>query len=371
MKVLFVTYHYLHGNGGGVFASRGFINAFSSLSEGMTLLCPQKGDAPPAGIDSRIRIIPVRETRSKFRKALSYLAGCIHRFFGVFDEVLSSDRFDTVVFDSCYVSRGLIGKAHLAGCRVITIHHNYQCDYVRANEVFPGILPTLFWTWISERKAVRKSDLNLTLTAEDKELLYRHYDPRRKSRIDVIGVFEYERKEMPASKFPVGDPVFIISGNLSMRQTESPLLEWLDSCCPVLKEAIPAAVVLVAGKNPSDRLAERCRECGVELIPSPADMQAVLDRGRYYLCPASEGGGLKLRIMDGLKNGMPVLAHRAAARGYAPFLDRSVFCYTDAESFRDALLRLVSMPYDREETIRLYREVFSYDAGVSRLRALL
>ena len=371
MKVLFVTYHYLHGNGGGVFASRGFINAFSSLSDGMTLLCPQKGDAQPAGIDARVRIVPVVDSRCRFLKALTYLAGRIHRFFGIFDKVLASDRFDTVVFDSCYVSLGLIGKARRAGCRVITVHHNYQCDYVRANEVFPGLLPTLFWTWVSERNAVRKSDLNLTLTADDKELLHRHYDPRRRSRIEVIGVFEYERKEASSVPSPVEDPVFVISGNLSMRQTELPLLDWLDTCCPILKAAIPAATVLVAGKDPSDRLAARCRDCGVELIPSPADMQAVLERGRYYLCPASEGGGLKLRMMDGLKNGMPVLAHRAAARGYEPFLERSVFCYTDAESFRNALLRMVSQPFDREETIRLYQEVFSFDAGLNRLRNLL
>lgn len=371
MKTLYVTYHYLHGNGGGVFASRGFINAFAALSDGMTLLCPQKGDASPAGIDPGVHVIPVRETRSRLWKALSYLAGRIHRFYGIFDEVLAADNYDTVVFDACYVSWGLLGKARRAGCRVITIHHNYQCDYVRANDVFPGIVPTLFWTWASERNAVLKSDLNLTLTVDDKELLHRHYDPRRKTRIKVIGVFEYERKGTPAAQSPVEDPVFVLTGNLSMRQTELPLLEWLEACCPVLKDAIPEASVLVAGKNPSERLATRCRDCGVELIPSPPDMQAVLDRGRYYICPASEGGGLKLRMMDGLKNGMPVLAHRAAARGYEPFLNRSVFCYSDAGSFREALLRMLSMPYDREETIRLYREVFSFDAGVARLRDLL
>ena len=371
MKVLFVTYHYLHGHGGGVFASRGFINAFASLSDEMTLLCPQKGEAQPAGIDPGVRIIPVRGTRSRMTKALSYLVGRIHRFFGLFDKVLASERFDTVVFDSCYVTQGLIGKARRTGCRVITIHHNYQCDYIRANEGFPSIFPTLFWTWVSERNAVRKSNLNLTLTAEDKDLLYRHYDSRRRARIEVIGVFEYERKATQIAKKNVEEPVFVITGNLSMRQTELPLLEWLESCYPVLKETIPTATVLVAGKNPSERLAARCKKWGVELIPSPRDMQAVLDRGRYYVCPASEGGGLKLRMMDGLKNGMPVLAHQAAARGYSSFLDRSVFCYMDAGSFRDALLRMVSMPYDREETIRLYRDAFSFDAGLKRLQELL
>lgn len=371
MKVLFITYHYLHGKGGGVFASRGFINAFSALSEGMTLLCPQKGDNSPVGIDPKVHVVPVRNHGPKVCRILAFLLGRIHRFYGVFDEVLASDKFDTVVFDACYVSHGLIGKARRAGCRVITIHHNYQCDYVRANEVFPERLPMLFWTWVSERNAVRRSDLNLTLTSQDKALLQKHYDPRHKADIRVLGVFEYERKSRPAAKQEVEEPVFVITGNLEMRQTVLPLLEWLDSCYPVLKEEIPSATVLVAGKNPTESLVSRCREYGVELIPSPADMQVVLDRGRYYICPASQGGGLKLRMMDGLGNGMPVLAHTAAARGYERFLDRSVFCFSDIDTFRDALHRMVSKPYDRETVVQLYQEVFSFDAGLERLRSLL
>ena len=371
MKVLFVTYHYLHGTGGGVFASRGYINAFSALSEGMTLLCPQKDELPPKGIDPSVRVIPVRNCASRLWRMLAFLFGRIHRFHGIFEETLASDQFDTVVFDACYVSWGLIGKARRAGCRVITIHHNYQCDYVRANEVFPERLPMLFWTWASERNAVRKSDLNLVLTEQDKALLHQHYDPRHQAVISVLGVFEYERKPMATPKPAVMEPVFIITGNLEMRQTEVPLLEWLDTCMPVLQEEIPDAAVLVAGKNPSLSLTQRCLDAGAEVFPSPADMQDVLDHARYYLCPSSKGGGLKLRMMDGLRCGLPAIAHAAAARGYKKFLGRSVFCYTDAASFRDALRQMVSSPYDPEAVIRLYQEVFSFDAGLERLRKLL
>ena len=215
MKVLFVTYHYLHGKGGGVFASRGFINAFSALSKRMTLLCPQKDGLLPNGIDPSVRVVPVRHQLPKALRILAFLFGRIHRFYGVFDEVLASDHFDTVVFDACYVSHRLIRKARRTGCKVITIHHNYQCDYVRANEVFPERLPMLFWTRIIERQAVRKSDLNLVLTPQDKELLHRHYDPGRKANIQVIGVFEYERKQHSSSKPVIEDPVFIITGRLS------------------------------------------------------------------------------------------------------------------------------------------------------------
>lgn len=369
MKVLFVTYHYLHGSGGGVFASRGYINAFAALSERMTLLCPVKDGRHPEGIDPSIHRTEVPYDKPVFWKFVDLLFGKIHRYHGVYEKTLLSGDYDTVVFDACYVSFGLIGKAHKAGCRVITIHHNYQCDYVRDNYVFPLRLPMLFWTRLSERAAVRKSDLNFVLTVEDKALLEEHYAPC--APIRVLGVFEYERKNPPRTVASVQDPVFIVTGNLGMLQTEVPLMEWIDSCYAVLREEVPDASVVVAGKNPSNRLTARCLDHDIEVFPNPLDMQDVLNHGKYYLCPASMGGGLKLRMMDGLKNGMPVLAHVDAARGYERFVDRSVFCYRDEDSFRDALRRMLDANPDRAEMARVYQEEFSFDAGVERLRSLL
>ena len=365
MKTLFVTYHYLHGNGGGVYASRGYVNAFAELSEQLTLLCPVKDGKNPEGIREGVRIVPVTYNKPQWIKFLHLLVGRVHRYFGVFEKILASDRFDTVVFDSWFSSFRLIDKARRAGCRVIMIHHNYQMDYVRDNYRFPVRLPMLFWTRICEREAVLKSDLNLVLTDDDRLTLRRHYDKEGTCRFETIGVFEYRREPLPEHPM-VTNPVFVITGNLSMLQTEAPLLQWIDECYPELH--LP---VIVAGKDPSERLRARCLQAGIEVVASPTDMQAVLARGRYYICPASNGGGLKLRMLDGLKNGMPVLAHIAATRGYEPFVDRYVFCYRDRASFREALKLMLTKAPDPEGLRRLYQEVFSFDAGLERLRKIL
>ena len=371
MRTLFVTYHYLHGSGGGVFASRGYVNAFAALSDRLTLLCPVKDGLGPEGIDPSVRVVPVGYEKPRWQKFVDLLSGRIHRFFGVFDEVLASEPFDLVVFDTCYVSFRLIRKARSKGCRVITIHHNFQCAYVRDNYRFPVRLPMSFWTRVCEREAVRGSDLNLVLTEADRRSLGKAYDPEGKAKLQVIGVFEYLRKESaPVDPLPEA-PVFVITGDLSMRQTTDPLLAWIRDCFPVLKETVPEAEVIMAGKNPPDRLRQACLQAGIELIASPPDMQAVLRRGRYYLCPSSMGSGLKLRIMDGLKCGMPVLSHDVSARGYEPLFGKSVFRYGSPESFRASLQEMLSSPFDAEAVVQSYRSLFSFDAGVDRLRAIL
>lgn len=371
MKVLFVTYHYLHGHGGGIFGSRGFINAFAALSDEMTLLYPVKDGKTAEGLSEKVLTIPVTYEKPRFSKFLDLLAGRLHRFFGHFDRVLAAGDFDTVVFDSCYASFRLLEKAQKAGCRTVVIHHNYQLEYVRDNYRFPVRIPMLFWTWRAEGNAVRNCDLNLTVTRHDLSLLQRHYDRSRKAKFGIIGDFESKPLPIALESEPVTDPVYVITGNLGMLQTEQSLLPWLQEEYPILLEEEPEAHVIVAGKDPTEKILSECRKRGVEVVDTPPDMGSVLARGRYYLCPTSLGSGLKLRIMDGLKSGMPVLTHQVSSRGYEAFLDRYVFSYTDPDSFRAAWRKMKSVPYDRLEIVRAYKEVFSFEAGVERVRKAL
>ena len=370
-NVLFVTYHYLHGSGGGTNATRGYINAFSALSEKITLLCPVQEGLAPEKIDPKVTVIPVADNAPKWKKFLHLLCGRLHRYMKVFGKVLSSESFDTVVFDTCYSSFRLVKAARQAGARVITIHHNFQLQFVKDNYRFPLLQPLRFWTKRAERDALLLSDVNFVLTEDDKRQLQRYYDPGEQAVVKVFGVNEYAHAEVIPAPARVDMPVFIITGNLQMPQTEIPLMEWVERYYPILREEVPDADVIVAGRNPSDALTQKCLDAGMEIIPSPANMQTVLVLGRYYICPTDMGSGLKLRSMDGLKNGMPVLSHQAAARGYEPLIGKSVFVYHDAPSFRVALKAMMASPLQREEICAMYRDVFSLEAGIDRLRSLL
>ena len=74
--------------------------------------------------------------------------------------------------------------------------------------------------------------------------------------------------------------------------------------------------------------------------------------------------------MDGLRQGLPVVAHRKAARGYESFVGKGLFLYDDAQTLRRAL-RAAAVPADRAGMVRAYQSLFSFEAGVKRLSALL
>ena len=370
MKTLFVTHHYLNGFGGGVYASRSLATAFARLSEKMTLLCPAKADAMPEGLDGSIAVVPVFDGRSRLRKAVSLVLWHHNRFQGPFEEAIRDGDYDTVVFDSCYPSFRLVGKAHLAGCKVITIHHNFQLEYVRDNYRFPGRGVRMFWTRRIERASVRESDLNLCLTPSDARLLLSHYAGSGHPVVRVIGLFEGEgRPRFPAND--VSGNVFLITGDLGIRQTRDSLLSWLKEYYPVLLRRVPDAQLILAGKNPHPDICAFCESHQLELIAYPPSTDPILARGRYYICPVSLGGGIKLRILDGLSHGMPVISHKVSARGYEPFIGTVLFPYDSPESFGQALDRMLGSTVSGDSILDEYQRIFSFPAGKKRLEEIL
>ena len=374
MDVLFVTHHYLSGNGGGVFASRAYINAIAEIAEDVTLLYPYKKGKEIQRINTSVHSIPVYYNKSKLGKFFDLCRGHVHRFFDVFEQEIKRKHYDIVIFDNSRTSFRQIDIAHQHGARVITIHHNCEMEYVRDN--YKGLLKkiNLYWTEKQECEAVQKSDINLTITKQDAYTLAKRYMQGNESTFRYVGCFEYERhtRISPPTHCNDGSLGFVISGNLAAMQTEESLMRWLQDGWTTICKVVPHAQLVVAGKDPSLKLQNLCASLGIEIIPSPVDMQPILTKADVYWCPIDCGGGLKLRIMDGLKNGLPVIAHQVAARGYDDFVALGcMYVYDDLNSLIRCVNDVINNPINKEQIIDTYQRIFSFDAGIDRMKVFL
>ena len=372
MRVLIVTYNYLSGFGGGVYGARAYINAIAALYDDVTLLYPARFEGEPlSGIDPKVRGIEIVDHASKLSKAIRLVVrGIPHRFEKPFRELLKRERFELIVFQNSKCSTGLIGPAHASGARVIVQHDNFEWEYTRDNTstwMRPFLLPPVVRT---EREAVQEADINLALTPADAELLLRQYGKGMKGRMELLYTFEF-RPVPDYVPSTVARPVFVITGNLGALQTRDSLLPWLKDYFPLLKREVPEAELIVAGKEAGEDLRQCLDRLDIELIDTPSDMSAVLDRARYYICPVDRGGGVKLRVMDGLRTGMPVLVHRVSARGYESLEGISVFAYDSPDSFVEGLRSMMASQETAEDRQAAYRACFAFESGVGRLRKIL
>lgn len=368
MKILFITHHYLDGFGGGTFASKAFVNAFAELYNDVTLLFPIKDQDRSTDLNSCIRKIPVTYNIPKWKKIFHLLSGKTHRYYKVFQEIITTETFDYIVFDNSCVSFGLIELVHKLKAKVITIHHNYEYEYKRdsSNKFLKPII--LYWVKRYEKESLLKSDLNLTLTQQDKILFQENYHLSG-DNIKVLGCFEYKHKDYQYTNHSKAYS-FVITGNLSAKQTIDSLIPWLKEYYPILQNTVPVHKLTIAGKNPGSGIKRLCKELKINLIDTPPNMDEILNDARYYICPTDLGGGIKLRIMDGLSHGLPVLTHKVSARGYDALKNKFVFEYHDKLSFHEALLKMIAKEYSNRDIINEYKAIFSFNAGCKRLQEI-
>ena len=385
MKVLIFTHHYLDDNSGGSFASRAYINAFTEIADLAMVLYPDRGIPIVDFIHTKCILKGVKYERSNIGKVIDYYRGRIHRYTDIMVTQIQEFNPDIVVFDNSRTSAGMLEMIKKPGLKIITIHHNYELEYYKGTKPFIAWrIPFLHYVKEAERIAVQCSDLSLTLTDEDKSLLQIHYDPKKTKNIVRLGCFESVPDSTLAKKGNVKvnhtltkDLCFVITGTLGSYQTEVSVLPFLENEYPELLKVFPGSKLVIAGRNPSLKMINACANYpSIKLISNPENMQEIIEQADVYICPTCVGGGLKLRIMDGLKAGLPVLTHAVSARGYDEF-DKAncMFVYENKESFILSLNALITQlkqgNLNSDRIKNLYNSVFLFESGVRRLRDIL
>lgn len=372
-KSLILTFHYLDGNNGGSNASKGFLWSYASLNSETSLIFPEHDNFDSSAfIPDSVRKFPVYDHRSKIKKGIDIYRGKMHRFVNFVKEHLSREKYDIIFFDHSITSAGVINNAKKNGAKIVSIHHNVEADYIKDNQ--PSLLykiPFNYYSRKAERDALCMSDVNLTLTKKMADVFQSWY-PNKNLHLHTIGICEYKVNTNLYLKEVNSNNTFIISGSLCFKQSEVSILEFIQRFYPIMHSICPDCRLIVTGRNPCAKMVKACKAQGIELVPNPDNMDDVVRRASVYISPINAGSGIKLRVMDGLKRGMPVICHKVSSVGYEA-LEKSgvLFAYDDEDSFKKALLQVVSKQFNANEIYSLYQREFSFMSGVNRLRTIL
>lgn len=379
MKVLIVTNHPVEKKEGGCIASRAFINGLSTIFPDCTLIYPSSGNTIDHLINKNINKIPCEDRRPKWIKGLGIYFGVLHRFRSTVYEWINLNKPAIVVFDTVIVSHRLIGHVKHLGIKTVTIHHNVEIDYYTDNKM-PLLIrfPHRFYLRKAEKKAILKSDLSLTLTENDRIRLNKLYSPDKEANIRCLGIFEpmyFNKNEISfITKPKEPDHInIVITGSLAYPQNNLSILEFFKSYYPAILDFKQKLIFTVGGSNPSEELRDLSdNNPDIRLIPDPGDILHIVSRADIYLCPINRGSGIKLRIMDSLRLGIPTLVHEVSASGYETFI-RSGFMlqYNSVETFKTALDKIIRSYYDVTAIKGLFKECFSFDSGVRRLENIM
>lgn len=317
-------------------------------------------------------IIPVPPL-SKFNKVKSFICGRIHRFYPWLDFFLKKNAYR---YSHCIINTGILGdyieKMHSYGIKVAVIHHNYEVEFQLDNK-----RPSTIWGLTgyfvskSERSSYIEADMNLFLSADDLLIFHDKYSNNKTIPEHVIGIFE------PEDYIPHINPYSLLSsdklaicGSLNSIQTIEGIKDFKQNCLAALEAEYDGNYTLViAGRNPGKEIISlSLNNKNIKIIPNPPIISEVIKDCGVFICPTNVGGGIKLRILDGLKMGMPILTHEVSARGYNSLHKFDWFnVYSDSVSFSKGLSKIRNIihnrPNLRKEIIDTYVSQFSASNG--------
>lgn len=378
-RVLFVAVLDPFKSGGGSQATRAYMDATIEIfgSENVDVMTTTEVIVPEHYKHINFIFVP---QRSKLRSYFLFPWGVLGRFSESVARFLKSHDGD---YDYCIMNGGLEAGwcfKHIRNLRInrVTIHHNQEVKYCMDTK---NIL-TLRGRWpytvrMVERNAYKYSDYNLFLTQQDLTEMEESYG-KTEGKNRLIGTFDYKDAEIIR---PVNDEKcfhIVASGTMAHYQTTHGILDFYKRYYPIAQKLIPNIKVLLTGRNPSEEILqlEKATHLSIRVHANPEDIMESVRSGRIYLCPTDIGSGLKLRAMDGLKCGLPILVHEVSARGYDAFYGKPYYLiYHDETTFENGLKDILNFLEENPNPARIinqdYYVYFGFEKGKERFKMAL
>lgn len=312
--------------------------------------------------------------RGKISSIIGILNGQLGRFAKPALKLLKTGKYEICIFNGGREAGWVVNRLQNRSVKFVTIHHNLEIEYcmdtkhtVTLGGRYDGFVKQ------QERNAYKKSDLNLFLTKQDQSAFEKIYGSTNAKNV-VIGTYDFKNADtIHLDETAIKEFDVVVSGSLKTYQTEHGIKDFMENYYDLVLKYIPDAKILMTGRDPGQRILAYAESYTnhITIVPSPQDIHAEVRKAKIFLCPTDIGGGLKLRAMDGLKNGLPILVHAVSSRGYDAYFDKQYFSiYNDKDSFEKGLVKTLNylkLQNDSASVINSeYYNYFGYDAGRKR-----
>ena len=118
--------------------------------------------------------------------------------------------------------------------------------------------------------------------------------------------------ETPAT----GHPAILFVGHLGYRPNKLAVRQLAREILPQLQEQAAGATLTVAGRNPGRRMVQMLQQTGGSvLVENPADLAPLYSAANMVLLPIRLGGGTRIKVLEALAVGRPIIATALAVEG--------------------------------------------------------
>jgi glycosyltransferase involved in cell wall biosynthesis len=253
-------------------------------------------------------------------------------------------KFDTVHFDTLGLAQY---RPLVNGVGTVLNHHNVESSMMKHRaDTETRRIPRLYWRWEAQKLLRAERDycpqfaVNLVVSPEDGETLARHA-PGITARVVANGV----DTEYFTPRTDPGGNTLLFCGGLDWYPNGEAMTYFFDKIWPRLTSVLPAVRVVVVGRKPPKwltKLGESDRRVNVTGFVD--DVRPYFREATAYICPIRVGGGTRLKILDALAMGMPLVGTTFACSGISVQDEKHVLLADTPEAFVNQILRVLADP---------------------------
>ena len=313
-KILFVSANCYPPVAGDSLYSFGIIQLLNENNQ-LTVLSLSSVDAEAKNELPNCRWITLKENEGLLKYFFRYV-----NYFSF--SMISPLRIDKKELNTCWDlvvidhlrSYGMISRVlrYLNFSKLIYLAHNIE--YINRKQkiafsesLVEGFKESLnFGLFFQEKKLINIASNVLALTDYDAYVIRNRF---LKTNVSVQGP-AYRLKNIPKQKR--GSDILLI-GSLNWFPNRLGVADFLEKVSP---QILFNRSIIIVGSYPT-HFREKWNMDKVEFYGFIEDLESIYGRCEYLVVPNQFGTGIKMKILDGLNNGLKVLAVREAAVGYA------------------------------------------------------
>jgi polysaccharide biosynthesis protein PslH len=174
---------------------------------------------------------------------------------------------------------------------------------------------------------------------------------------------------------PVGRDDIVFTGSMDWRPNQDAARYFVAEILPLLRRERPNLNCTFVGRSPPSDIRALADKPGFQVTGTVDDVRPFVARAAVYVVPLRIGGGSRLKILEALAMGRPVVSTTVGAEGLDVEPDRHVVLADDPRSFAASVLKLLD---DRDrcsrmaaEGRRLVEERYGWDALSGKLASFI
>lgn len=292
------------------------------------------------------------------------------------DELLESGRYDVVHVDQLKMGQYV---AHVRTLPKLIDKHNAYADVVQGVAETERNLPR---RWVARTEWPRLAryegwlccqfDHVLAVTEEDGHRLQEWAG--RPLNLTVMPIAGNPDERAPVDRRPGARDILSV-GAMFYPPNVDGTLWFTDEVYPRIRERLPDARLGLIGSRPAPAIRRLARDPSIEVMGYVEDLLPHLERSAVWIAPLRFGSGMRVKILDAMTWGIPVVSTSLGCQGIAAIPGEEILVADDPSTFADHVVRviedraladrlaaggrrLIERVYDWQVTYRVLDEVY-------------